>query len=82
MRQLRIRLNILWALLSNQYTWSFRYNCMWTWTKPAYTIILSPVHDSQLERYKRALEDIKKIAECPPVHGSILGIATRALEDS
>jgi hypothetical protein len=82
MRQLRIRLNILWALLSNQYTWSFRHNCMWTWTKPAYTIILSPVHDSQLERYKQALEEIKEIAELPPVDGAILRIATKTLEDS
>jgi hypothetical protein len=36
----------------------------------------------ELARFRGALEAIKKIAECPPVYGSILGIATRTLEDS
>jgi hypothetical protein len=80
MSQLRIRLKILWALLSNQYTWSSRCNCMWTWTKPVYTI--RPVHDRKLEGYKQALKDIKRVAELPPVDGAILKIATQALEDS
>tara|TARA_R110000787_G_scaffold198491_1_gene309580 strand:+ start:399 stop:569 length:171 start_codon:yes stop_codon:yes gene_type:complete len=43
---------------------------------------LAAANRDELERYKRALEEIKEIAELPPVDGAILRIATETLEDS
>ena len=56
MRDLKLRVKIIWALLTNRYTNGRHVNAIWLWTNPQITIVLRGVADSDLAALKKEEE--------------------------